>query len=56
MAKRFGPVRAPETAQIRLAVAARDHDSECPIRRYASRWIDQFPLRMRCASRKSISY
>jgi hypothetical protein len=30
-----------QTAQIRLAVAARDHDSECPIRCYAARRIDQ---------------
>ena len=41
MAKCLRRVRASETAQIRLAVAARDHDSECPIRRYAARRIDQ---------------
>src|SRR5437016_6267082 len=41
MAKRLRRVRASETAQICLAVAARDHDSERPIRRYAARRIDQ---------------
>src|SRR5712691_3834406 len=37
MAKRLRRVRASETTQIRLAISARDHDSECPIGRYAAR-------------------
>src|SRR5258708_24200146 len=41
MAKRFRRIRASETTQVRLAVAARDHYSQRPIRRYAARRIDQ---------------
>src|SRR5579863_9536607 len=41
MAKRLGRVGPPEAAQIGLAVAASDHDSEGAIRRHPARRINQ---------------
>jgi hypothetical protein len=41
MAERLGRIGPPEAAQIGLAVAAGNHDSQSPIRRHAARRVDQ---------------